>query len=309
MNVDAITQLKQLWIETFHDSRQYVDMVFDNYYDPRLCLHVEEVETGRIVSAAYMWRCFLSFPGSENLDFPPAVGYICGLATVPQRRGEGIMRRLLEATEQVARENHFSCVTLIPADSSLREYYRGLGYRDMEPVKIVRLSNRQHVELTYLPDNILILDEVSIQSGDFMERLVKQLQRAEETVGAEMWHVAKSRQMCEDVIADTLRDGGIVATIKDMEEAVLVTADGTAHGLYGSDFGKSYLIFWLLKSGIYQEIKYKEYYTDENQIFLFQRYKLNEYGIDVLEWEEPYGMAKWLDRESDVPLKMRLMLD
>ena len=37
-----IERIKQLWIDTFGDSRSYVDMIVDGYYDNNICLNIFE---------------------------------------------------------------------------------------------------------------------------------------------------------------------------------------------------------------------------------------------------------------------------
>lgn len=149
---DMIEKVKRLWMETFHDSREYVDMVIDHYYDSRLCR--SRYIDGRLISSAIMIPYSLKleedcFNAPESVsaedgrmsirNIPRVVkcGYLCGLATVEEWRGRGIMASLISETEDAAIRNGFSAVTLIPADERLRKYYSRLGYRNMATLSFI----------------------------------------------------------------------------------------------------------------------------------------------------------------------------
>lgn len=147
---DMIEKVKELWIDTFHDSREYVGMVIDHYYDDNLCRR--RYIDGRLISSAIMIPYSLKLDCIDitgnitaedgemsNRNIPRVVkcGYLCGLATNEEWRGRGIMASLISETEDAAIRNGFSAVTLIPADERLRKYYSRLGYRDMSNLHFV----------------------------------------------------------------------------------------------------------------------------------------------------------------------------
>lgn len=117
--------MMKLWKDTFHDSDEYIHLVFDNYYDPELCLTYEE--RGRVV-AALMGVPYL-FRNYKNGMHVKAL-YLCGLATDPDYRRKGIMTKLIEQIATIAKRHDYTLLFLIPANEGLRKYYNDRGFVD-----------------------------------------------------------------------------------------------------------------------------------------------------------------------------------
>lgn len=122
MNPNSLkTEMKRLWKETFHDSDDYIDLVFDTYFDPELVAWHEA--DGRLVSALlgipYTFR-----QGARSLR----ALYLCGLATDPAFRRQGIMDSLLNEINFRGAEMGFAFSFLIPADEGLHRFYLNRGY-------------------------------------------------------------------------------------------------------------------------------------------------------------------------------------
>lgn len=65
----------------------------------------------------------------DTNDVPTLKGlYLCGLATVPEYRGKGLMGDLIEEMNVRAKAMGYSFTCLIPASEGLRKYYSGRGY-------------------------------------------------------------------------------------------------------------------------------------------------------------------------------------
>lgn len=118
---DVKRRMYQLWKDTFHDSDEYVSLIFDNYFDPDL-VEFEEKE-GRIVAG--LIGVPYEFGNAEN----KLRGlYLCGLATNPHFRSQGIMTALLNRINKKALERGFAFTFLIPSDEGLRKYYHDRHY-------------------------------------------------------------------------------------------------------------------------------------------------------------------------------------
>lgn len=114
-------QMMNLWKETFHDSEEYIRLVFDEYFDPDY-VEYEERE-GRVIA------CLLAIPytfGNNNYDINSV--YLCGLSTYYKNRGEGIMTQLIQKIEKKMRQKGYSFMFLIPANSGLIRYYKDRGF-------------------------------------------------------------------------------------------------------------------------------------------------------------------------------------
>ena len=114
-------KMKALWKDTFHDSDDYINLVFETYFNPDL-LEYEEVN-GDVVAA------LLGVPYSfGNADRSVRGLYLCGLATKPQFRSRGFMTRMLARINEKALKAGFAFTFLIPADPGLRKFYRDRDY-------------------------------------------------------------------------------------------------------------------------------------------------------------------------------------
>lgn len=114
-------QMMNLWKDTFHDSEEYVRLVFDEYFDPE---YVEyEERDGRIIA------CLMAIPytfGTNNYTINSV--YLCGLSTYYKNRGEGIMTHIIQKIEKKMRQKGYTFMFLIPANSGLRRYYKDRGF-------------------------------------------------------------------------------------------------------------------------------------------------------------------------------------
>ena len=113
--------MAKLWKDTFHDSDQYVSLVFSNYFNPDL---VEFEENDGEVVAAMLGVPYRFVNASNSIK----ALYLCGLATKTQFRSRGIMTRLLAKMNDKARNAGFAFTFLIPSDPGLRKYYRDRGF-------------------------------------------------------------------------------------------------------------------------------------------------------------------------------------
>ena len=133
--MDVKRQMMKLWKDTFHDSDEYISMIFDSYYNEDLVEY--EVENGRVISAllAIPYKFSLSEKYVDNLNnyldsrnhFMHGL-YLCGLATDIQSRGRGIMSKLINNINKKGYKYGYDFTFLIPASKSLQTYYRDKNY-------------------------------------------------------------------------------------------------------------------------------------------------------------------------------------
>lgn len=119
--------MMELWMETFHDSPEYVNMLFNAYFSEE---HIEyEISDGKLVAAMLAIPYHFEYkPGAPEDDQLKTIGfnalYLCGLATRPEFRNKGIMGRLIDQISSKAElSNKYDFLFLIPADKHLAEYY------------------------------------------------------------------------------------------------------------------------------------------------------------------------------------------
>lgn len=121
----------KLWKDTFGDPYEYIRMVFDTYFVEENVETVED-EKGRLVSSLLgvpyrFFDCGVETSCGSHDGYLKGM-YLCGLATVPDMRRKGLMKKLMWRFEERAAGNDYDFSFLIPADERLRNYYSSMGY-------------------------------------------------------------------------------------------------------------------------------------------------------------------------------------
>lgn len=194
-------EIKKIWLECFRDSRQYVDMYFDQVYRDDEALLLAD-QTDAPVSSLMLQRYRMSFHGSE-----PAVSYIAGAATKRSRRGQGFMSRLMEmALAESAARGDMLC-SLIPANEALYFFYRRYGFSTVFFTKEQRFTafHAFPVSGEYHPYPIDISDELWCAFDRFQH--------------GRPCYVLHTRRDLYNIIADLKSDGGdFVVMARDDED-------------------------------------------------------------------------------------------
>ena len=117
----AAVQLRALWRDAFGDDDAFIDAFFAIYGSEGV-VHTLSLD-GRVVAALYALPCSVC---SGSVSLPAA--YIYAIATVPDCRGRGYMRKLLAEVEALLAERGCRVFFLLPADEGLRRMYARVGY-------------------------------------------------------------------------------------------------------------------------------------------------------------------------------------
>ena len=113
--------LKVLWRTCFQDEWAYINLFFDDLFDPRNVVVL--TEDGFIRSMAVLLPTELK---AEKETVP--VFYLYAMCTHPDCRGKGYGRQLLDYAAEYARLHGAAALTLVPGEPSLFHYYRQAGY-------------------------------------------------------------------------------------------------------------------------------------------------------------------------------------
>lgn len=113
--------LKHLWLESFNDSAEYVDMYFDRVYNDADALTIED--DGRIVSSLLLQHYILRYQGIDAY-----MSYIAGASTRRSARGKGHMSRLIADALSESRHRGDMFCALIPAGHHLYSFYKRFGF-------------------------------------------------------------------------------------------------------------------------------------------------------------------------------------
>lgn len=112
-----LKQLKSLWADIFEENSEAVSLVFDRYFDifDGYCAKKDS----KIIAALYLIKGSLN---GENAH------YLCGAATLPEYRKQGIMSKLIEYALSDAEQDGDKYSLLLPANGGLYKFYSRLGY-------------------------------------------------------------------------------------------------------------------------------------------------------------------------------------
>lgn len=144
---DVREQMIELWEKTFHDSKEYISLVFDTYFNEKYIAYHEHEE--KIVSS------LLGVPYEFGYGSQKLKGlYLCGLATEEKFRHKGLMSDLLEEINNRVSED-FDFTFLIPSSDLNADYYRRRGYFN----SFFRLEERYTSIHDFKNDFILSLNE------------------------------------------------------------------------------------------------------------------------------------------------------
>ncbi|MDL2265372.1 GNAT family N-acetyltransferase [Parabacteroides sp. OttesenSCG-928-G07] len=122
--MDSKEQIKQLWKTCFDDSDEFIRFFFDQIYNEKNVVSIKE--SGKVVSVMQILPYEMTWC---NTIIP--VSYVYAACTAPEMRNRGLMGKLIEKAHKQMLERGDCMSILIPANSSLFEYYRKQGYTEV----------------------------------------------------------------------------------------------------------------------------------------------------------------------------------
>lgn len=112
-----ISQLKKLWLDCFDDTKEAVDLFFNENRSILRAFCAKDND--KIVAALYLLNAELNGYKAH---------YLCGASTKADYRSKGIMKKLIEYALETARQDGDKFSLLMPANESLYDYYARFGY-------------------------------------------------------------------------------------------------------------------------------------------------------------------------------------
>lgn len=131
-----LEQVRALWKEAFGDSESYMDFYFENIFPQNIVFGA--LENDRLVSAVHLNPYTVFFEGSCMNTH-----YIVGVATTPEYRRQGIMKKVLKMSMDYLQEAGEQFTYLMPANEV---YYRSLGFESYESSWLVPVGKLQKAE-------------------------------------------------------------------------------------------------------------------------------------------------------------------
>lgn len=120
--------LQLLWAEAFGDDAGFISAFLSTGFSPDRC---RCVEANGAAAALYWFDCLCQ--GKK-------LAYLYGIATRKDLRGQGLCKALMEDTHRYLKGQGYAGCVLVPAQESLRQYYRRFGYADFGGIREMTVS-------------------------------------------------------------------------------------------------------------------------------------------------------------------------
>lgn len=160
-----IPSMRELWKEAFGDSDEALDSFFNTAFSTQRCRVV--ANGNEVLGALYIFDCQY-----KNRK----IAYIYAVATRKKARGQGICKKLTEDTHAYLKSNGYAGALLVPAEPSLFEFYKKLGYKtcsaigeleafasnDIIAVKQIEKSEFTDNRRLFLPENGIVQENENV---------------------------------------------------------------------------------------------------------------------------------------------------
>lgn len=226
---------KRLWTAAFGDTEEYISLVFERVYSQSMTRWREASvsasqgdmagKSGIPVAMLFATPCL--FRIKETLSSRMGV-YLSGLATDSEYRRKGIMTSLIEgfiaechnrrkSGKDSSIEGCADFLFLIPADTHLRRYYEGFGFRSSGERIVVRINLTSGAE----GDNRWrVIDLSALSAGDrrmIHKRILQYEKRGMREGYLQIFH---SHEAIDTAIAESVLNKGCIVT-DDLQDCFL----------------------------------------------------------------------------------------
>lgn len=206
MNIRTATQkdtnaLKQLWLDTFCDTKEFVDWNFKYNYDPQNVVLAEEGEN--LAAALHIVEYKVCLYGKSLKG-----AYISAVATKKEYRGRGCASEILNFASKLCVQRGFDLCFLVPA---INGFYERFGYFSVcektESLFSADESNRACKPLEDLTaDKFFDIYKASVKDCDF--------------------YLERSKKNCDMILKDHLKNTKGTAKAFLNEGYILLGKDG-----------------------------------------------------------------------------------
>jgi len=252
-----VTEIRKLWDIAFSDGKEFNNYFFENIFNEKNTLILRE--NNELISMAQMINYEI-----ENLG---EVTYIYGAATNPKFRGYGYMKKLLKKSFELDIEMNKKASILIPAQESLFDYYKKIGYKTGFHIDRKRLEKTDNLSYSF--------------------------RKAEYDDINNMLKLSKG---------DIKRDYFYYKTQMDMFNSL----GGNVFVLYDNDKLISYSFVWFENEIDIQELAF-EYGEQIIANHIMNYYNQNSAKATILNGNIPFGMIKYHIDNNNYNMTMNLM--
>lgn len=213
--MDRQIEIRKIWQERFGDSSQWMTDVFTRVYreDEAMLL----AEGNKAVSSLLLRKYMLRY-GVVKLP----MGYVYGAATSREMQGRGFMSRLMRNAIEAGFRRGDLVMSLIPASSSLYDFYARFNFATVFYVDEQRYTARHK----FVCDSDDYAVEETVSDPDEFEKAYYRLSASREAT------VIHSADDFKTILIDNAVDGGLISIVRErnngkiMASAFAVARDG-----------------------------------------------------------------------------------
>lgn len=125
----------------FNEPEDIVTYFFENKFKTENCFVC--LENDKPVSVINVLNQKLMFKNKLH-----KVGYVYGACTLPEFRGKGHMKKLLNYAETCLFSRGYDCTVLVPESRYLEKFYESIGYSNFFKTKSVFLNKNEMIKLS-----------------------------------------------------------------------------------------------------------------------------------------------------------------
>ena len=255
---ELLFQCRQLWKAVFDDSESFVNLYFNRRFTPENTICV--FDKGHVVSAMQSLPYDMTFCNSVI-----RIGYVSGLATLPDFRNRGLAARVLHESHRRLFDNGALLSLLIPAECSLFDYYHRMNYVACSYFSEEQVMCESHLNVdkskTYVPAPRLTQNVIDFVQREMQKRTCC-IQHSKNDV-EDIYQVMKMENGSFPLLLD--RDEIVAAAMTEFVEGVLRVND-----VLGSESYRNELLKHIAK-------------TEKPTTMLVRNFKARN---------KPYGMAR-----------------
>lgn len=232
---------KNIWKRCFTDSQEEIDFYFENIYDEKNYLILEDEK--EIKASLHENKYALSIEKNILPSF-----YIVAVAVLPEDRKKGYMRELLFNSLKNARENNYSFVYLSAINSDI---YRRFGFEYVSEIE------KYSFEIGEIPYEKIDrdIDIKSLTEENYEEYLDEIIQIYEKKMSSYKMYVKRDKRTFSNLLKEVF---------KDLGEAYVFYRDGVLKG---------YVILYRDENILVREIFGEDRNTVENILAFIKSFK------------------------------------
>lgn len=127
-------------LSSFPGSKEMLNFFLKNKFNPKFCNAI--IKGDQVISSVQALPQEIILEGKSF-----SAKYIYAAATLPNFRGKGSMKKLLDFTAEIEKKRNTDFLFLVPCCKAIEKYYEKLGYENFFKIRKINFSNENFKKL------------------------------------------------------------------------------------------------------------------------------------------------------------------